>query len=76
MMTSTALPLQSARGGYRQGALEVLVSRLAVSMLRWSQRSSERRLLALERSVETCAVQPDAGAAADYSRLVRHVRLG
>jgi hypothetical protein len=75
MMTSTALPLGSAYGDTRQGALEVLVSRLAVGMLRWSERSAERRFAALERSVRACQMQHD-GAAADYSRMVRHVRLG
>ncbi len=76
MMTSTALPIRSASGGPRQGGLELLISRLAVSMLRWSEQSSQRRLASLERSVLACRVEHDASAAAEYSRLVRHVRLG
>ncbi len=76
MMTSTALPLQSVSGDTRPGGLEVLVWRLAVGMLRWSESSSHRRFAALERSVLACRVERDASAAADYSRLVRHVRLG
>ena len=76
MMTSTALPIHSAYGDTRQGGLEVLISRLAMSMLRWSQKSSQRRLAALELSVFACRIERDASPSADYSRLVRHVRLG
>ncbi len=76
MMTSTALPIRSASGDTRPGAIELLVSRVAVSMLRWSESSSQRRFAALERSVLACRIDHDASAAADYSRLVRHVRLG
>ncbi|HEY4224979.1 MAG TPA: hypothetical protein VGM70_04125 [Pseudolysinimonas sp.] len=75
-MTSTALPLHSASGDTRPGGLELLVSRLAVGMLRWSESSSQRRFAALQRAAFPCRVEHDASAASDYSRLVRHVRLG
>jgi hypothetical protein len=76
MMTSTALPMTSARGVSRQGGLELLISRLAVSMLRWSKRSSERRFTSLQRSVLVREGARSTSAAAEYSQLVRHVRLG
>ena len=76
MMTSTALPIDSAYGEARQGGLELLISRLAVSMLRWSERSSVRRLTSLERAVQAHSVTVAPSAASDYARLVRHVRLG
>ena len=76
MMTSTALPMTSALGVSRQAGLELLISRLAVSVLRWSERSSERQFTALQRSVLVREGAPSTSAAAEYSQLVRHVRLG
>lgn len=75
MMTSTALPIPPAHAGTGPGAIESLVSRLAVSMLRWSVKSAERRLAALERSVLVRAAEQDSSAT-DYARMMRHVRLG
>lgn len=40
IMTTTALPLHTTR----QRGLELLISRLAVAMLRWSQRRTEQRV--------------------------------
>jgi hypothetical protein len=73
-MTSTAVPLQSSSIGYRQGAVELVVARLAVSMLRWSAASSARRAASLERA---CIPRREPqSAASDMSQMVRHMRLG
>ncbi len=75
MMTSTAFPIQSSRGSAGQRGLELLISHLAVSMLRWSERSAERRLTAHERLVLMRETHHDS-AATDFARMVKHVRLG
>jgi hypothetical protein len=75
MMTSTALPIRSAYGVTERGGLDLLVSRLAISMLRWSVQSAERRFAGLERSALMRGAAHDSSAT-DYSRMVRHVRLG
>ncbi len=75
MVTSTALPLRTSRGTSHQGAVQYLVSRLAVSMLRWSEASSDRRLAGIERSVPV-RVAARVGGAAEYAHTVRNMRLG
>ena len=72
MMTGTAFALEIRQ----QSGFELLVSRLAVSMLRWSAQRSQRRLTALERSVPRRDAGHHASSAADASVLVRHLRLG
>lgn len=65
IMTTTALPLHITR----QRGLEVLVSRLAVSMLRWSQRRAARRQMSHERMVLLRENAVRTARAVDFSRL-------
>jgi hypothetical protein len=76
IMTSTAVPFPTTAAGYRPSAVELLVERLAVGMLRWSEASSHRRLASLERSVLTCRSSRIPSAATDAAQMVRHLRLG
>jgi hypothetical protein len=82
IMTTTALPTQSARrsaiqqGGafpqrsaFPQQGLELLVSRLAVSMLRWSQHRSARRRVTHEEMMLLRQIQKDSATAIDLARL-------
>jgi len=69
IMTTTALPTQSAQ----QGGLELLVSRLAVGMLRWSQQRTAQRTARRRPTHEEMAllraIQRDSAKATDLARL-------
>ena len=70
IMTTTALPTQSAR----QGGLELFVSRLAVSMLRWSQQRTDRRTANTRPTHDEMTLlrqlARDSAAATDLARLL------
>ncbi len=67
IMTTTALPMHPGR----QAGLELLISRLAVSMLRWSQhRTASRRITHAEMQLLR-QVQKDSASALDLARLGR-----
>jgi hypothetical protein len=69
IMTTAALPTAAAP----QGGLELLVSRLAVAMLRWSQLRAAQRSARLQPSHDDMALlrrlQKDSANAVDLSRL-------
>jgi hypothetical protein len=65
IMTTAALPTQTTR----QGGLELLVSRLAVSMLRWSQHRAAARTRSHDQMALLRRSQRDSAKAADLSRL-------
>ena len=67
IMTTTALPMHSGR----QAGLELLVSRIAVGMLRWSQHRTERQRPTHEQMQLLRRVQHETAGAADFSRLSR-----
>ncbi len=67
IMTTTALPVHTTR----QSGLELLVSRLAVSMLRWSQRRTQRLQVSHERMMLLRAVETSRASATDFARLGR-----
>lgn len=67
IMTTTALPVHHGR----QAGFELLVSRLAVSMLRWSQRRSDRQRVTHEQMSLLRRAQADTATAVDLSRLSR-----
>jgi alkylated DNA repair dioxygenase AlkB len=71
IMTTTALPTQSAP----QGGLELLVSRLAVGMLRWSQQRTAQRTTRHQPTHDEMAllrqIQKDSANATDLARLNR-----
>jgi len=67
IMTTTALPLQTAQ----QRGLELLVSRAAVSMLRWSQQRTERQLVTHDEMMLLRQTQKDSATATDLARLNR-----
>ena len=65
IMTTTALPTQSAR----QGGLELFVSRLAVSMLRWSQQRTARQRVTHDEMMLLRQIQKESASATDLARL-------
>jgi hypothetical protein len=69
IMTTTALPLHTTR----QRGLELLISRLAVSMLRWSQQRTERRAtrrpVTHEQMMLLRALEVSRATAPDLARL-------
>ena len=67
IMTTTALPLQTTQ----QRGLELLVSRAAVSMLRWSQQRTERQLVTHDEMMLLRQTQKDSATATDLARLNR-----
>lgn len=71
IMTTTALPTQSAP----QGGFELLVSRLAVGMLRWSQQRTARRAARRQPTHDEMTllrqIQRDSANAVDLARLNR-----
>lgn len=66
-MTTTALRVESGR----QAGLELVVSRLAIVMLRWSRRRSERREITHEQMQLRRRVEFDRAQAIDFARLNR-----
>lgn len=67
IMTTAALPVRAPR---RRG-IELLVSRLAVSMLRWSSRRSARRSVTHEQMMLLRRIQKESASAIDMARLGR-----
>ena len=67
IMTTTALPLQTTQ----QRGFELLISRLAVSMLRWSQKRTARRQPTHEDMAMVRQVQRESANALDLARLYR-----
>jgi hypothetical protein len=67
IMTTTALPMNPGR----QAGLELLVSRLAVGMLRWSRHRTDRQHVTHEQMQLLRRVQRETASAADFSRLGR-----
>ncbi len=65
IMTTAAIPTRTTR----QGGLELLVSRLAVGMLRWSQQRTSRRVRSHDQMALLRRTQRDSARAADLSRL-------
>jgi hypothetical protein len=65
IMTTTALPLHSTR----QRGLELLVSRLAVTMLRWSQQRTQRLQVTHEHMMLLRELEVSRAAASDLARL-------
>ena len=69
IMTTAALPTAAAP----QGGLELLVSRLAVAMLRWSQQRAVQRSARLQPSHDEMAllrqIQKESAKAVDLARL-------
>jgi len=71
IMTTTALPVATARGGAHQQGLELLVSRVAVGMLRWSQHRAARRRMSHDEMMLLRQVQRDSTRAIDLGRAAR-----
>lgn len=72
IMTTTALPTQTThRNVFQQQGLELLVSRLAVNMLRWSQLRTARWRVTHEEMVLLRQIQKDSASAIDLARLTR-----
>ena len=67
IMTTTALPL----GTTQQRGLELLISRVAVGMLRWSQQRTARRQPTHDEMALLRRIQKDSAAATDLARLNR-----
>lgn len=67
IMTTTALPLQTTR----QRGLELLVSRVAVGMLRWSQQRTSRQNVSHEEMMMLRRIERDTATATDLARLSR-----
>ena len=67
IMTTTALPLQTTR----QRGLELLVSRVAVGMLRWSQQRTARQRVTHEEMMMLRRIECDTATATDLARLSR-----
>ncbi|HEY4152888.1 MAG TPA: hypothetical protein VGM38_06165 [Pseudolysinimonas sp.] len=64
-MTTTALPLQTTQ----QRGLELLVSRAAVSMLRWAQQRTARQRVSHDEMMLLRQIQKDSATATDLARL-------
>ncbi len=73
-MTSTALPISTDRIGTQFGGFEILVSRLAVSMLHWSERRYERQRALLEQRVLLQHIERGS-ARHDVTSATAHIRL-
>jgi len=71
IMTTTAFPTSNVRRGAQQQGFELLVSRVAVGMLRWSQHRTARRRVTHEEMMLLRQVQKDSANAIDLSRLSR-----
>lgn len=67
IMTTTALPLATTQ----QHGVELLISRLAVGMLRWSQQRSARRRPTHDEMMLLRQIQKDSATAIDLARLTR-----
>ena len=67
IMTTTAVPLHTTR----QSGLELLVSRLAVSMLRWSQHRTQRLHVSHEQMMLLRELERSRASAIDLGRLGR-----
>ena len=70
IMTTTALPLHTTRRSTsQQRGLELLVSRVAVGMLRWSQQRTARQRVTHEEMMLLRQIQKDSASAIDLARL-------
>jgi hypothetical protein len=67
IMTTTAVPPATTQ----QRGVELLVSRLAVGMLRWSQQRSARRQPTHDEMMLLRQIQKDAATAIDFARITR-----
>ena len=65
IMTTTALPVHTTR----QRGFELLVSRVAVGMLRWSQQRTARQRLTHEEMMMLRRIEKDSASAIDLARL-------
>jgi hypothetical protein len=65
IMTTTALPVHTTR----QRGLELLVSRVAVGMLRWSQQRTARQRVTHEEMMMLRRIEQDSASATDLARL-------
>lgn len=65
IMTTTALPLHTTQ----QRGIELLISRLAVGMLRWSQQRTARRQPTHEEMALLRRTQAESASAIDLARL-------
>jgi hypothetical protein len=65
IMTTTALPLHTTR----QRGLELLISRLAVAMLRWSQQRAAGRQITHEQMMLLRELETSRASATDLARL-------
>jgi hypothetical protein len=71
IMTTTAFPARTGPRSAHQQGLELLVSRVAVGMLRWSQHRSARRRVTHEEMMLLRQVQKASADAIDLARLSR-----
>ena len=71
IMTTTVFPTSTARRSAQQQGFELLVSRVAVGMLRWSQHRTARRRVTHDEMMLLRQVQKDSANAIDLSRLSR-----
>ncbi len=70
IMTTTALPLHSTRrSALQQRGLELLVSRVAVGMLRWSQHRTARQRVTHEEMMLLRRIERETATATDLARL-------
>jgi len=68
IMTTTAFPVRASRSSTLQG-FELLVSRIAVSMLRWSEQRSARRRPTHDEMMLLRQNQKDSARASNLARL-------
>ena len=72
IMTTTAVPLHTThRSASAPRGLELYVARLAVSMLRWSQKRTARQRVTHEDMMLLRQVEKDSANAIDFARLGR-----
>jgi hypothetical protein len=71
IMTTAAIPTQTAHRGASQQGFELLISRLAVGMLRWSQQRAARRRPTHEEMTLLRRIERDTATATDLARLGR-----
>ncbi len=70
IMTTTALPSRTTRRSTsQQRGLELLVSRVAVGMLRWSQQRTARQRVTHEEMMLLRQIQRESATATDLARL-------
>jgi len=65
IMTTSAIPVSTGR----QHGLELLVSRVAVGMLRWSQKRTARQSATHEEMMMRLRIERDTASALDLARL-------